>query len=223
MITGRQIRAGRSLLDWKADDLAAKTGLTRTTVSNIEAGTVQPQEKSLASILAAFDKHGVEFTDDEGVKIRKQQIKVFSGKIGYKQFLDHVYETLSEEGGRIRQFNLSDAKNLTFADDYGQAHVIRMGTIANLDARVLTIEGDTTFPASYCDYRWLNKEDKALAPFYVYGDYLAMPMYESPNKRELLVIRSKLLAERYCEQFDRFWNKAIIPNRTPKKKVKSSF
>ncbi len=223
MITGRQIRAARSLLEWSADDLARMTGLTRTTVSNIEAGTVQPQEKSLANILTAFDKHGVEFLDDEGVKISKQQVKVFSGKIGYRQFLDHVYETLSESGGRIRQFNLSDAKNLSFADDYGQAHLVRMATIQGLDARVLTMDGDTTFPASYCEYRWLDKDDADLASFYVYGDYLAMPMYESPHKRELLVIRSKLLAERYCKQFDKFWAGAAIPKRAPRKKAKRSF
>ncbi|MEJ0061655.1 MAG: helix-turn-helix transcriptional regulator [Alphaproteobacteria bacterium] len=223
MITGRQIRAARSLLEWTADDLATKTGLTRATVSNIEAGAVQPHEKSLSGILAAFDKHGVEFTEDEGVKLRKHPVKVFSGKLGYRQFLDHVYETLSEAGGRIRQFNLSDANNLIFADDYGQAHLIRMATVDNLDARVLTAEGDATFPAPYCEYRWLNKDAKTLAPFYLYNDYVALPMYES-NKRELLVIRSKLLAERYCAQFDPIWDKAIIPpKKIVSKKTKGSF
>jgi len=211
MLTGRQIRAARSLLDWSADDLAKKTGLTRTTVLNIETETVQPQEKTLVSIMSAFDKHGVEFLEDEGVKIRKHQMKVFSGKVGYRQFLDHIYQTLGDSGGRIRQFNLSDANNLKFADDYGQAHLIRMGTIKNLDARVLTLEGDEAFVAPYCVYRWLPKDDKPLAPYYVYGDYLAMPMYESAHKRELLVIRSKLLAERYCDQFDRFWDQAVGP------------
>src|SRR5271154_6814788 len=120
MITGRQIRAARGLLEWKAEDLARKSGLTRVTVSKIESDLVQPQEKTLASIIAVFDKHGIEFLEDEGVKIRKQQIRIYSGKAGYRQFLDHIYETLKPEGGRIRQFNLSDANNLSFADDYGQ-------------------------------------------------------------------------------------------------------
>src|SRR6202021_428921 len=100
---------------------------------------------------------------------------------------------------------------LSFADDYGQAHLVRMGSISDLDARVLTMEGDTSFPASYCKYRWLSKADTTLAPFYIYGDYLAMPMYESAHKRELLVIHSRLLAERYCGQFESFWDKAIVP------------
>ena len=223
MITGRQMRAARGLLEWSAEELARKAGVTRLTINNIESDSVQPQEKTLANILTAFDKSGIEFLENEGVCIRKQQVRVFAGKAGYRQFLDHVYEVLKDEGGRVRQFNLSDANNLSFADDYGQAHLIRMGTIENLDARVLTMEGDTTFQAPYCQYRWLSKDDKALAPFYVYGDYLAMPMYESANKRELLVIRSKLLAERYCEQFDKFWGSAVVPKVVPSKKVKRTF
>jgi transcriptional regulator with XRE-family HTH domain len=214
MITGRQIRAARGLLEWNAEDLARKSGLTRVTVSKIESDLVQPQEKSLASIIAVFERHGVEFLEDEGVKIRKQHIRIYSGKAGYRQFLDHIFETLKASGGRIRQFNLSDANNLSFADDYGQAHLQRMAKIHDLDARVLTPHGDATFPASYCDYRWLSKADKGLAPYYIYDDYLAMPMYESAHKRELLVIHSKLLAERYVEQFDMFWAKSSAPKKS---------
>ena len=71
MITGRQVRAARSLLEWKAEDLAREAGLTRVTVSKIESGLVQPQEKTLAAIVGAFDKYGVEFLEDEGVKSSK--------------------------------------------------------------------------------------------------------------------------------------------------------
>jgi len=212
IISGRQIRAARSLLEWSADDLASKAGLTRVTVSKIEADIVQPQERTLSNIISVFEKNGVQFLENDGVQMRKQEIRVYSGKAGYRQFLDHVYETL-KNGGRIRQFNLSDANNLGFADDYGRAHLVRMATIDDLDAHVLTMEGDTTFPATYCEYRWLDKADKALAPFYVYNDYLAMPMYESAHKRELLVIHSKLLAERYVEQFEMLWGKAKYPKK----------
>ena len=130
---------------------------------------------------------------------------------------------MKESNGKIRQFNLSDGKNLPYAEDYAATHMERMGKIKDLDARVLTVEGDYNFPASYCEYRWLDKGDADLASFYVYGDYLAMPMYESPHKRELLVIRSKLLAERYCKQFDKFWAGAAIPKRVSSMKAKRSF
>jgi transcriptional regulator with XRE-family HTH domain len=210
MITGRQIRAARALLEWHAEDLADKAGLVRATVSKIEAETVQPQEKSLASIIRIFDQHGVEFLEDEGVKIRKNQIRVFSGKEGYKQFLDHIYDTL-KDGGRIRQFNLSDGKNLIHAEDHAKTHLARMAKISNLDARVLTVEGDYNFPATYCTYRWLGKANRILIPYYVYNDYIELPIYRTKHNVEVISIRSRLLAEKFVEQFELFWDSAIIP------------
>lgn len=211
MITGRQIRAARALLEWHAEDLAKEAGLTRVTVSNIEANAVQPQEKTLASIVRAFDQHGIEFLEDEGVRVRKNQVRIFTGKVGYKQFLDHIYDTLKESGGRIRQFNASDGVYLAYADEYVDAHLKRMEKLANLDARVLNMEGDSNFPASYCIYRWLDKANKVLAPYYIYGDFLAMPMYNSDHNVEVISIHSKLLSEKYVEQFGLFWDSAKIP------------
>jgi len=212
MITARQIRAARGLLEWTGKDLAHKLGMTPATISKIEADLVQPQENSLFRIADLFDKHGVEFLEGDGVKMRQQEIRVFSGKTGYRQFLDHVYLTL-KNGGRIRQFNLSDGGNLSFADAYGEAHLARMKLIDDLDAKVLTTEGDNEFPASYCTYRWIHKNDADLAPFYLYGDNVVLPMYESTHKREWISINSKLLAERYAKQFDKFWGNASSPKK----------
>jgi DNA-binding XRE family transcriptional regulator len=213
MITGRQIRAARSLLEWKADDLAQKAGLTRVTVSKIEADLVQPHEKTIASIIRVFDQHGVEFLEDEGVRIRKNQVRIFTGKAGYKQFLDHIYDALKDGGGRIRQFNVSDGKTLPYAEDYAAAHLERMKKIPNLDACVLTVEGDYNFPATYCTYRWLDKANKILIPYYVYNDYLAQATYKSDHNVEIISIHSKLLAARYVEQFELFWDAGIIPDK----------
>ena len=217
MITARQIRAARGLLEWSGDDLASKAGVTRATLSKIESDLVQPQERTLMSIADVFDQNGVELLPDgDGVKMRQQEVRVFSGKTGYRQFLDHIYLTL-KHGGRIRQFNLSDSGNLSFVDDYGQAHLSRMAMIDGLDAKVLNPEGDVAFPASYCTYRWLSKDNADLAPFYVYGDNVLLPMSESSNKREWISINSKPLVERYTKQFDKFWATASVPKRNKRK------
>ena len=213
MITGRQIRSARALLEWDAEDLAKKAGLNRDTIFNIEKGLVRPQEKTLGSIIRVFDQNDVEFTEDEGIRIRKNQVRIFSGKEGYKQFLDHIYDTVKDTGGKIRQFNLSDGKNLPHAEEYAKFHLERMSKVKNLDARVLTVEGDYNFPASYCTYRWLKKENKILIPYYVYNDFLEMPIYRTDYNVEVISIRSKLLAERYVEQFELFWDTALIPDK----------
>ncbi len=212
MISARQIRAARGLLEWSGDQLAEKVGVTRATLSKIESELAQPQERTLAKIAEVLDLHGVEIIDGDGVKMRQQEVRVFSGKAGYRQFLDHVYLTL-KNGGRIRQFFLNDRSGPSFKDEYGEAHINRMAMIDNLDAKVLTFEGDTEFPASYCTYRWINKNDVDLAPFYLYGDNVVMPMHESSHKREWVSINSKLMAERYMKQFDKCWANASVPKK----------
>lgn len=216
MISTRQIRAARGLLQWSGKELAERVGVTQATLSKIESDLVQPQERTLAKIAELLDMHGVEFLEGDGVKMRQQEVRVFSGKAGYRQFLDHVFQTL-KNGGRIRQFNLSDSSNLSFVDDYGQAHLDRMKHVDDLDAKVLTQEGDMHFPASYCTYRWISKEDADMAPFYLYNDCLVLPMYESTHKREWISINSKLLAERYVKQFDKFWANATNPKKSKAK------
>ena len=213
MITARQIRAARALLEWSGTDLAKKSGLTQMTISNIESDKVQPSEDSLQSIQAAFDMHGIEFLEGDGVRVRQQEVRIFSGKVGYRQFLDHVYATL-KSGGRIRQFFVNERSGPSFTDEYGKAHIVRMADIKNLDAKVLCTEGDTELPAPYCSYRWISKADTDLAPFYLYGDNVVLPMHESANKMEWISINSKLMAERYAKQFDKSWANASVPKKT---------
>jgi len=213
LISTRQIRAARGLLEWSGKELAERVGITQATLSKIETELAQPQERTLDRIAEVFDKHGVEFTESDGVRMRQQEVRVFTGKSGYRQFLDHIYMTL-KNGGRIRQFNLSDSSNLSFVDEYGQAHLARMKLVDDLDAKVLTQEGDTHFPASYCAYRWIRKDDAEVTPpFYLYNDNLVLPMYETTHKREWISINSKLLAERYAKQFDKFWEHSLSPKK----------
>lgn len=216
VITGRQIRGARGLLGWGMEDLAAKTGLTRITIRQIEAETVQPQEKTLTKIFALFDKHGVEFLPDEGIKIRKQETRTYSGKAGHRQLLEHIYETL-KNGGHIRQFNFGDLRYLPYEEAFVKEHLDRMSTIKGLDARVLETGGETQNPVSYCTYRYLDKKFKDMAPWYLYGDYLVLSLFESGGKREFITIHSKFLAERYLKEFDIFWNLAA-PHRKKKGK-----
>jgi len=216
MITGRQIRAARGLLEWSAADLARKTGLTALTISKVETDLVQPQEKTLNAVMTVFDKNGVQFLDNEGVCIRKQEIRVFSGKVGYRQLLDHIYETV-KDGGRIRQFNFSDGKYLSYADNFVETHLARMGEIEGLDAKVLTVEGEANLHVSYCDYRWLDKKFKTMTPYYIYNDNVVMALNEMGYKREFLSVNCKFLAERHVEQFDTFWNMVGEAKRKSKK------
>ncbi len=68
-----QSRAGRALLNWSRDELAAKGGVPARTVADFELGNTAPQRRTLSAIRAALEQAGVVFTngDEPGVKLRK--------------------------------------------------------------------------------------------------------------------------------------------------------
>ena len=204
-ITGRQIRGARGLLGWSMEQLADTCEITRLTIRQIENETVQPQEKTLARILTVLDKEGIEFTENEGVCIRKHHMRTYSAKAGYRQLLDHIYETV-RKGGRIRQFNFGDDRYMLIDDSAAAEHIKRMETIEGLDAKVLVQQGELGTPVSYCSYKTLDDEFKDMAPWYLYGDTLILPLTEG-GKRECVTIHSKQVAERYVREFDAFWNR----------------
>ena len=207
MITGRQISAARGLLQWSAKDLADKSGLNQITIGKLESEAVQPQEKTLATIANIFDKHGVEFLEGEGVRIRQNSVRTYNGKTAFRQLLDHIYETV-RKGGCIRQFNFDDSKYLSYADDFMSLHLNRMGTINNLDAKVLIANPESNATAEYCEYRYLDSKWEPAAPFYLYDDYVVLSLNDNGHKKEFVTIYSKSLAEGYRRQFDSFWNEA---------------
>lgn len=78
MITAGQIRAARALIDWRQQDLAAKSGVSEITVKLIERGRSDPRSSTLARIQRAFEKAGVVFLDPgdtrdggEGIRLKK--------------------------------------------------------------------------------------------------------------------------------------------------------
>jgi len=212
IITGRQIRGARGLLGWSMEELADKTELTRITIRQVEDDTVQPQERTLNKIFAIFDKHGLEFLPEEGVKMRKQEARYYSGKAGYRQLLDHIFETM-KDGGVIRQFNFGDLRYLPTEEVFVAEHLKRMSSVKGLDAKVLEPANEDSEQVDYCRYRYMDKKFKDMAPWYLYGDYLVHSLFETGGKREFVTVHSKLLAERYLKEFDIFWNFADEPRK----------
>jgi transcriptional regulator with XRE-family HTH domain len=78
VITGSQIRAARSLLNWSAAETAQKTGLTRNTIQRLEQIDDVPASRtqSLLELKRIFEQAGVEFigAPDEGPGVRLWRI-----------------------------------------------------------------------------------------------------------------------------------------------------
>jgi ribosome-binding protein aMBF1 (putative translation factor) len=72
MITGQQIRAARAMLKWSAKDLSAHADLSWATIQRMEAeeGVPNANAKNVEAVKQAFEKAGIEFLPDNGVRLR---------------------------------------------------------------------------------------------------------------------------------------------------------
>ncbi len=75
MITIRQLKAARALLDWSQADLAQASDVSEPTIARLESadGELGGRADTREKIRRAFEKAGVEFTNGKrpGVRLRQ--------------------------------------------------------------------------------------------------------------------------------------------------------
>jgi transcriptional regulator with XRE-family HTH domain len=78
-VTSAQFRMARAALNWSVRDLAKAAQIHRNTVTNIETGRYAGDTATLAAIVGALKRAGVEFIDENGggpgVRLRKRHQK----------------------------------------------------------------------------------------------------------------------------------------------------
>ena len=82
MITGGQIRAARSMLRWRVEDLAKRSGVGVRTILRLEAVDDVPQANvsTLKKITKSLESEGIEFVgspdDAPGIRIHPRDKQV---------------------------------------------------------------------------------------------------------------------------------------------------
>jgi DNA-binding XRE family transcriptional regulator len=66
-----QCRAARALLNWTQDELARKVGVALRTIRDFENERRQPLRVVRNSIKQAFEQSGIEFLEDEGLRLKR--------------------------------------------------------------------------------------------------------------------------------------------------------
>ena len=219
VITGAQLRAARGMLDWTRLDLAKAAGISPETVKNIEHGVFRPQEETANRILRAFEEQHVEFTAEEGVKMKRDSVLRFEGGEGFRRFIDDVYETAKLPGSAIggdKPICISacdDGLFTQYLGDYFVDHARRMGQLKGVKVRILTKDVPTfklaeeTAESSYREYRLMDRQKQGNVPFYVYGDKLGILVFNQ-DKITITVVYSESVAGAYRDQFNVLWEYA---------------
>lgn len=216
-ITTAQIRGARGILNWSQSDLAARTGISATSIGSIENGLSTPRESTLNTIKKAFENGGIEFIGKEGMRQKTGNVRTFSGREGYLEFFTDVYNTLLKTGGEVLVSNVDEREFAKWHGDHSDEHLSKIQQLDKIDYKILVKEGDTYFPASYAQYRWLPKDLFYSVPFYLYGQKLAIILFE--DEPTIILIDYPAVAEAYRHQFNGIWDQAIIPDGQKQKQT----
>lgn len=218
MITPKQIKAARVLLDWKQIDLSKATGLSKTAIANIESGYVLPRQRSLTVIQQALETSGIEFMDMQGVRIKSEIFDVDNnyGPTAHIHYFQDIIETIAKSDEEVLQSFIDDQFIMrNFRKEFFRYYqeMIRLGG----KEKILTCEGDEVRygPPEIAEYRWVSRDSFDPIGYTVYGNKVALFLYTKDWHH--IVIENERIVETYRRQFYRNWEKAN-PISLPKAK-----
>lgn len=209
LISPRQIKAGRALIDWSAEELAKRCGATKATISGIETGKSAGSVELLSRIAYALQSAGVEFTETGGVQPRQSKIVIYRGRDGFTSFFDDVYEVAkTHENPGICVTNVNEAQYEYWLGSYEIIHMKRMAALKKLKLHVLVRENDTHLTSTaYCEYKWVPQEQFADVSLYIYGDKVAFIEF-SERDVTVTVVENRAVTESQRKMFDLAWANA---------------
>jgi transcriptional regulator with XRE-family HTH domain len=210
MISVKQIRAARGLLNWTQKELGDKASVSREAIKNIETEISRPRKDTLNDIQKAFEDHGVEFLPGDGLRMLDATVHVLHGEDGIKALWDDIYETIiASDNKEILIANntepLALGKSIV---EYLDMHLKRLKA-AKIHERILCREGDTNFLGPITSYRWVPKENFCDSPTFIYAGKVAMLVWGPPAK--VTIINDPQYAESIRNLFKFSWDRARIP------------
>ena len=171
MITPTQMRAARAMLDVSQGHVADFLGIAANTLSKIESGQSDVSVSRNAEIQRFYEREGIAFVENEGVKWNTNQIITYEGQTGIREFFDDVYEEASD-GCEINLFNgVPHLLVKWLGEDFYKMHADRMAPLKNkIDFKIIVEDAVTNFIASgFAEYRWFPKEMFSDRTIYIYG------------------------------------------------------
>ncbi|HEY8964030.1 MAG TPA: helix-turn-helix transcriptional regulator [Alphaproteobacteria bacterium] len=211
-ITTAQIRGARGLLDWSQAELSRRTNISTTSIGNIESGNTQARESTLAIIRTAFERGGIDFIGTEGVRLQTDFMQTYTGAEGFRDFMDHLYETAKTFGGEIVLFNAYPPHWIKWlGEEWFDMHSKRMADLGDkISMHITSREGENLFISkAFAEYRWFPQELFGDRAMYAYGDNLAFVNFEE-NNVSVVVLKQSDFSKAFRVLFNIAWEKVAI-------------
>lgn len=215
LFSSSQLRAARGLLNWSRPDLAARTGVSEQTIHRFENDMGEPEVNTQKKIARVLDENGVEFSDNQGVRYKANDIEVFEGRDRFDEFYDFMYEHVKSKGGAVCVSGVDEslfAIHRSFASSHRERMIELVKKRNDISVKILVKEGDYNFTAAeYAKYKWQSKEDFSPASFYAFGNCLALISFAHHTPPYVVLHKSGPFAEAYRHAFNIAWKNAKEP------------
>ena len=207
MITPTQMRAARAMLDVSQGHVAEHLGIAANTLSKIESGQSDISMSRNTEIQRFYEREGIAFTENDGVRWEKSEVVTFKGRSGFLDFMDDVFLTM-KDGGEIFVNNVDEKEFIKWGASDVEQHVDRMSKVENLSSKILIEEGSPDIiKTSYIKYKYLSKEKFGEVPLYIYKNKTALMVF-SENNVEIYVINQSEVTQFFKNRFIANWNEA---------------
>ncbi len=215
IINYKQIKAARALLDLKQGELATLAKISIASLAAIEQNKGSPKNATLNKIKKALEATGIIFTDEPGVKMRRDifDIQILKGHEAIIQvWRDIEYRLKKTKGGEVLLSGVDERIWIErYRDDLKDTLNIRDDL--NIKTRFLIAEGDSFLTCPRECYRAIPKMLFQQTPYYVYEDHVAFINWGPPQT--VILIQSPAMAQAFRNQFEFNWSRgrALDPSK----------
>ncbi len=208
-ISALQARAARTMLKLDGNSVVEATGISKTPLYQFEAEGKGLSLEKRNTLQKFYESRGIEFLDYDGVRPRPSStILHLEGQEGFKVFMHDVMSVAQTQGGDICVSGVDEREFEKWQGSYAEEYLRAMEQIREKNPftfRILIREHDDYFTASaYAQYKAVPEQHFAATPFYVYGDRLAMILFE-PDDVTIYIVQSEKLADAQRKQFTTVW------------------
>lgn len=208
IIAAGQVRAARALLDWSRDELAEEAGLSRNTIRSIESGNISRRD-TMDAVRMAFENAGIRFTEEEGIRKERVDIKVLKGITSCDDFFETIYDVAARKGGdivavfksqemMIKSLGIPNYNQLKRLEELKEKATLRC-VLSDLKENMPSLpQCSKRVVPRYCIYH----------SFFVYGNRYAH-VYQKGKEDFYFVIHNDVeIACAYREHFEELWDVA---------------
>jgi transcriptional regulator with XRE-family HTH domain len=207
-ISAAQLRAARAILNWSQEELATVSELSINTIAKLELGNLSPREQTGRALHAAFEKAGIEFIDPDGARRKPEEIIIYEGREGIREFYKDVEQASMRGGDIVQVWPSRKGFENTVGPDIDLHVNIMMTMKDSVPHKCIYTEVPECPPRPWCEHRFLSKHFVASVPFFVYDDKYVIVSFTDALRPKIIVVQSSAAAASFRHQFYSMWEKA---------------